>query len=148
MIVIVAVGNDVMLLVEPQRLDECNNNVTEEEEEEEEEVVELQDTPGSKSSSSSSSPAPSMCSSPLCISSSSSTVSSDAVSPHAHRGTRTQRDTHTYQTCKRRAFWRESLFYHTFWGPVWFVQIRRVFLGGGASIGACVQVSIFRNLTD
>ncbi|XP_056464045.1 terminal nucleotidyltransferase 4B [Gadus chalcogrammus] len=72
--------NDVMLLVEPQRLDECNNNVTEEEEEEEEEVVELPDTPGSKSSSSSSSPAPSMCSSPLCISSSSSTVSSDADS--------------------------------------------------------------------
>ncbi|CAL8243311.1 unnamed protein product [Lota lota] len=99
--------NAVMLLVEPQRLDECNNNVTgEEEEEEEEEVVELVDTPGSKSSSSSSSPAPSMCSSPssspLCISSSSSTVSSDADSDgtpcktakqQSGRGSKAHRDT-------------------------------------------------------
>ncbi|KAK0132975.1 Non-canonical poly(A) RNA polymerase PAPD5 [Merluccius polli] len=96
--------NAVTLLVEPQRLDECNNNVTAEEEEEE--VVELVDTPDSKSSSSSSSPAPSMCSSPssspLCISSSSSTVSSDADSDgtpcktakqQTGRGSKAHRDT-------------------------------------------------------
>ncbi|XP_046898091.1 terminal nucleotidyltransferase 4B [Hypomesus transpacificus] len=70
-------GNDVTLLVEPQQLDECNNNLSEE-------VVVLPPTPRSKTSSVSSSPAPSSrsspSSSPLCPSSSTASSSSDAES--------------------------------------------------------------------
>ncbi|KAM6980568.1 terminal nucleotidyltransferase 4B [Aplochiton taeniatus] len=69
-------GNDVTLLVEPQQLDECNNNVSEEEE-----VVLLPPSSRSKTSSNFSSPSsrssPSSC--PLSASSSASS-SSDADS--------------------------------------------------------------------
>lgn len=79
------VGNDVTLLVEPQQLDECNNNVPEDDV-----VVVLPPAPRSKTSSNSSSPSPSLCSSPsspLSQSSSTASSSSDAVSPantHSH----------------------------------------------------------------
>uniref|UniRef100_A0AAR2KG27 Terminal nucleotidyltransferase 4A n=1 Tax=Pygocentrus nattereri TaxID=42514 RepID=A0AAR2KG27_PYGNA len=69
-------GNDVTLLVEPQELDECNNNLSDE-------VVVLPPAPRSKASSNSSSPPPSSPSSPSSSSSSpspSSTASSDADS--------------------------------------------------------------------
>ncbi|MCI4393013.1 hypothetical protein PGIGA_G00152620 [Pangasianodon gigas] len=66
-------GNDVTLLVEPQQLDECNNNLTDE-------IVVL--PPRSEVSSNSSSPPPSSPSSPSSSSSPSpsSTTSSDADS--------------------------------------------------------------------
>ncbi|KAI4890795.1 hypothetical protein NFI96_010583 [Prochilodus magdalenae] len=68
-------GNDVTLLVEPQELDECNNNLSDE-------VVVLPPAPRSKASSNSSSPPPSSPSSPSSSSSPSpsSTASSDADS--------------------------------------------------------------------
>ncbi|XP_027023437.1 terminal nucleotidyltransferase 4B isoform X2 [Tachysurus fulvidraco] len=68
-------GNDVTLLVEPQELDECNNNLRDE-------IVVLPPAPRSKASSNSSSPPPSSPSSPSSSSSPSpsSTTSSDADS--------------------------------------------------------------------
>ncbi|KAB5525851.1 hypothetical protein PHYPO_G00144970 [Pangasianodon hypophthalmus] len=68
-------GNDVTLLVEPQQLDECNNNLTDE-------IVVLPPASRSKASSNSSSPPPSSPSSPSSSSSPSpsSTTSSDADS--------------------------------------------------------------------
>ncbi|XP_036439964.1 terminal nucleotidyltransferase 4B isoform X1 [Colossoma macropomum] len=68
-------GNDVTLLVEPQELDECNNNLSDE-------VVVLPPAPRSKASSNSSSPPPSSPSSPSSSlsPSPSSTASSDADS--------------------------------------------------------------------
>ncbi|XP_060767950.1 terminal nucleotidyltransferase 4B [Neoarius graeffei] len=68
-------GNDVTLLVEPQELDECNNNLPDE-------IVVLPPAPRSKASSNSSSPPPSSPSSSSSSSSPSpsSTTSSDADS--------------------------------------------------------------------
>ncbi|KAM4602820.1 terminal nucleotidyltransferase 4B [Polymixia lowei] len=71
--------NDVTLLVEPQQLDECNNNVPEDE------VAALPPAPRSKTSSNSSSPSPSLRSSPSSSplspsSSSTASSSSDADS--------------------------------------------------------------------
>ncbi|KAI5088758.1 non-canonical poly(A) RNA polymerase PAPD5 [Silurus meridionalis] len=68
-------GNDVTLLVEPQELDECNNNLSDE-------IVVLPPVSRSKASSNSSSPPPSSPSSPSSSSSPSpsSTTSSDADS--------------------------------------------------------------------
>lgn len=73
----VCTGNDVTLLVEPQELDECNNNLPEE-------IVVLPSAARSKASSNSSSPPPSSPSSPSSSSSPSpsSTTSSDAVSTY------------------------------------------------------------------